>query len=34
MGADGYWIRKRERPPRRTGRSTVDGKTANEMIEE
>ena len=34
MGADSYWIRKRERPPRRTGPSTVDGKTANEMIEE
>jgi hypothetical protein len=34
MSADGYWIRKRERPPRRTGPSTVDGKTVNEMIEE
>lgn len=34
MTSESFWIRKRERPPRRTGRSTVGGKTAKELIEE
>ncbi len=34
VSSEGFWIRKRQRPPRRTGRSTVGGKTAAELIEE
>jgi len=32
--SESFWIRKRERPPRNNGRSTVNGKTAAELIEE
>lgn len=34
VSSESYWIRKRERPPRRTGPSTVNGKTARELIDE
>ena len=34
VSSESFWIRKRERPLRSNGRSTVNGKTAAELIEE
>lgn len=34
VSSEGYWIRRRSRPPRHTGPSTVNGKTARELIDE
>lgn len=37
MGAvsdESHWIRPRRRPPRRTARSTVNGRTAKELLAE
>ncbi len=34
VSSEAYWIRRRQRPPRPTGPSTVNGKTAKELLDE